>query len=171
MWNLWNPLWFWLLPWSRTTSPSPLRRHQKSPTPRRRKSPATRPKRCGGSSRPEGTCYRRLWGLSSACHIYIYSDWFTTSSPNAKDPHPIANGRRPHLFTTQLLLNRNPSNQSFPNAGHGKRLWLKRYSPPSFHPSWPQQTRLRKMSSHGVHMVASREHHSRKVLEIHTPKT
>ena len=66
---------------------------------------------------------------------YIYSDWFTTSSPNAKDPHPIANGRRPHLFTTQLLLNRNPSNQSFPNAGHGKRLWLKRYSPPSFHPS------------------------------------
>ena len=57
-------------------------------------------------------------------------DWFTTSSPNAKDPHPIANGRRPHLFTTQLLLNRNPSNQSFPNAGHGKRLWLKRYSPP-----------------------------------------
>ena len=82
-------------------------------------------------------------------NIYIYCDWFTTSSPNAKDPHPIANGRRPHLFTTQLLLtfeSKLPSCKR--NAGHGNDYGSRGLHLPQSTLCCPQQSRLRK-DEHG----------------------
>ena len=111
--------------------------------------------------------------IHTCIHTYIHCDWFTHPVAQHQRSAPCCNERRPHLFTAQLLLDRNPSNPSSAKempataTNYGSRgIHLPR---PPFADHSNNVCGNMNMGSHKC--MAGGLIQSRKLLEIHTPKT